>query len=143
MATLHKYYSEFNTKIKLNNETKENLLKSIKSIKSKIVKYFEEEKSDELQPTFEGQGSFEMNTTVNPIPIYDEDKGENLYKYDLDYGVYFAEKEGEDNKKEIDTWHSWVYNAVDDHTNTPSNSKNTCVRVNFRSEEHTSELQSH
>ena len=35
MATTHKYYSEFNTKIKLNNETKENLEKSIKSIKGK------------------------------------------------------------------------------------------------------------
>ena len=136
MATTHKYYSEFNTKVKLNNETKENLEKSIKSIKGKIVKYFEEKKKDELQPTFAGQGSFEMNTTVNPIPIYDEEKKKNLFKYDLDYGVYFTEKEYEDNKKKIDTWHSWVYNAVDDHTNTPSNSKNTCVRVNFADGHH-------
>jgi len=136
MATTHKYYSEFNTKIKLNNDTKENLEKSIKSIRGKITKYFEEEKTNELQPTFAGQGSFEMNTTVNPIPIYDEEKKKNLHKYDLDYGVYFTEKENEDNKKKIDTWHSWVYNAVDDHTNTPSNSKNTCVRVNFADGHH-------
>ena len=40
-----------------------------------------------------------MNTTVNPIPIYDEEKKKNLHKYDLDYGVYFTEKENEDNKK--------------------------------------------
>ncbi len=133
MATLHKYYSEFNTKVKLNNETKENLEKSIKSIKGKIVKYFEEEKPNELQPTFEGQGSFEMNTTVNPIPIYDNEKEKYLYKYDLDYGVYFNEK---DNKKSIDTWHSWVFNAVDDHTNTPTKAKNTCVRVNFADGHH-------
>ena len=58
MATTHKYYSEFNTKIKLNNDTKENLEKSIKSIRGKITKYFEEEKTNELQPTFAGQGSF-------------------------------------------------------------------------------------
>ncbi len=136
MATLHKYYSEFNTKVKLNNKTKENLLKSIRSIKEKIKKYFKEEKSNKLQPSFAGQGSFEMNTTVNPIPIYDEEKEKNLYKYDLDYGVYFTEKENENNKEKIDTWHSWVYNAVDDHTNTPSNSKNTCVRVNFADGHH-------
>ncbi len=77
-----------------------------------------------------------MNTTVNPIPIWDKKKEKYLYKYDLDYGVYFTEKDGEDNKKSIDTWHSWVYNAVDDHTNTPSNSKNTCVRVNFADGHH-------
>lgn len=136
MATLHKYYSEFNTTIKLNNDKKESLEKSIDSIKGKIIKYFKEEKKDELQPTFNGQGSFYMNTTVNPIPIYDEEKDKNLLKYDLDYGVYFLEKENENNKKKIDTWHSWIYNAVDDHTNTPSKSKNTCVRVNFADGHH-------
>ncbi|WP_370409234.1 cyclic GMP-AMP synthase DncV-like nucleotidyltransferase [Tenacibaculum dicentrarchi] len=136
MATLHKYYAEFNTIIKLNNDKKESLEKSIKSIKDKIVKYFKEEKTNELQPTFNGQGSFYMNTTVNPIPEFDEEKNKNLLKYDLDYGVYFLEKKNEDNKKKIDTWHSWVYNAVDDHTNTPSKSKNTCVRVNFADGHH-------
>ncbi|MCG8838931.1 hypothetical protein G1K37_11290 [Tenacibaculum dicentrarchi] len=136
MATLHKYYTEFNTIIKLNNDKKESLEKSIKSIKDKIVKYFKDEKTNELQPTFNGQGSFYMNTTVNPIPVFDEEKDKNLLKYDLDYGVYFLEKENEDNKKKIDTWHSWVYNAVDDHTNTPSKSKNTCVRVNFADGHH-------
>ncbi|XRE44942.1 hypothetical protein ACIVBQ_003146 [Tenacibaculum discolor] len=136
MATLHKYYSEFNTKISLNNDKKEGLEKSIKSIKDKIVNYFKDEKSNELQPTFAGQGSFEMNTTVNPIPVYDTENDKNLYKYDLDYGVYFTEKEGEENKKGINTWHSWVYNAVDDHTNTPTNTKNTCVRVNFADGHH-------
>ena len=60
----------------------------------------------------------------------------NLFKYDLDYGVYFTEIGNEDKKQKIDTWHSWVYNAVDDHTNTPSNSKNTCVRVNFADGHH-------
>ena len=136
MATLHKYYSEFNTKITLNNDKKEGLEKSIKSIKDKIVNYFKDKKTNELQPTFAGQGSFEMNTTVNPIPVYDSEKEKNLYKYDLDYGVYFTEKESEDNKKEINTWHSWVYNAVDDHTNNPTNTKSTCVRVNFADGHH-------
>jgi len=136
MATLHKYYSEFNSIIKLNNDKKEDLKRSIKSIKGKIVKYFKEKKPNELQPSFAGQGSFEMNTTVNPIPVYDKNKEKYLYKYDLDYGVYFFEKENENNKKSIDTWHSWVFNAVDDHTNTPTNSKNTCVRVNFADGHH-------
>ncbi len=136
MATLHKYYVQFNTTIALNSDKKEGLKKSIKSIKSKIEKYFEDEKPNELQPTFAGQGSFEMNTTVNPIPIYDEEKEKNLYKYDLDYGVYFTEKENEDNKKSINTWHNWVFDAVDDHTNTPTKSKMTCVRVNFADGHH-------
>jgi len=136
MATLHLYYSEFNKIIKLSSSHKEDLKKSIKSIKEKIVEYFKEKKPNELQPIFAGQGSIEMNTTINPIPVYDKEKEKYLYKYDLDYGVYFTEKENEDNKKSIDTWHGWVFNAVDDHTNTPSNSKDTCVRVNFSDGHH-------
>lgn len=136
MATLHKYYTEFNTKIKLNNDTKEGLLKSKRSIEDKIKKYFGEEKPKELQPIFAGQGSFEMNTTVNPIPVYDKENEKKLYKYDLDDGVYFIERENENNMKSINTWHSWVYEAVDGHTNTSTNTKSTCVRVNFADGHH-------
>lgn len=141
MASLHKEYTKFNfdkehnSGIKLSSTKKDGLIKSRNSIRDKIKKYFKEEKENELQPTFKPQGSFEMNTTVNPIPEYDEE-GNKLLKYDLDYGVYFVEKEDEDNKKSIDTWHNWVFNAVDDHTNTPTKDKATCVRVNFADGHH-------
>lgn len=134
MATLHKEFIKFNKDIKLTSTRKEDLVGSRNAIKERIKKYFREEKSRELQPKFHPQGSFEMNTTVNPIPEKD-DSGKTLRKYDLDYGVYFVENSGENNKKSISTWHDWVYNAVKSHTE-KSIRKNTCVRVYFSDGHH-------
>jgi hypothetical protein len=135
MATLHKEYNSFNSTIALNVNKKESLIKSRNGLKKKIKKYFEEEKKDEIQPKFWGQGSFEMNTTINPIKEVDE-LGNVLEKYDLDYGIYFIEKKDENNKRGINTWHEWVFNAVDGHTNTPPQKKNTCIRVIFADGHH-------
>lgn len=130
MATLHKEYTSFNSTVSLNKNKKDSLIKSRNSLKDKIKKYFKEEKADELQPKFWEQGSFAMNTTVNPIPVKDDEDNTHL-KYDLDYGIYFIEKEDEDNKKNIDTWHNWIYNSVENHTDNPPVRKTTCVRVIF------------
>jgi hypothetical protein len=50
--------------------------------------------------------------------------------------VYFVEIDNEDNRKEISTWHNWVFNAVDNHTGIPSKRKDTCVRVVFADGHH-------
>lgn len=135
MATLHKEYNNFNSTISLNNDKKESLLKSRNSLKKRIKKYFSEKKNDEIQPKFWSQGSFEMKTIVNPIPETD-DEGNLLMKYDLDYGIYFIETGNQDKKRSISAWHDWVYEAVDGHTNTPPQKKNTCVRVIFADGHH-------
>ena len=136
MATLHKEYNTFYNKIKLTDNRKDDLLGSRKEIRKKIKEWFSKNKSNKLQPTFKGQGSFEMDTTVNPVVVKDED-GKDLRKYDLDDGVYFNEKEGENNRENIDTWHNWVYEAVKGHTNTKDPvRKNTCVRVVFADGHH-------
>jgi hypothetical protein len=135
MATLHKEFIEFNRQIRLTDCRKDKLKNSRKDIKRKIRKWFKDNKPDELQPKFHGQGSFEMNTGVNPIPEYDND-GNTLLKYDLDFGVYFIEKEDEVNKKLIDTWHNWVYQAVEDHTNQKPIKKTTCIRVIYNDGHH-------
>lgn len=135
MATLNKEYTDFNLNIKLTPERKESLKSSRNEIRRKIKKWFKDNKPDELQPKFYGQGSFEMDTTVNPIPEYDKDNNK-LLKYDLDYGVYFIEIENEDHKQSINTWHDWVYKSVENHTNTPPIKKNTCVRVVFADGHH-------
>lgn len=135
MATLHKEYNSFNSTIALNTNKKESLIICRNALKKKIKTYFSEEKKDELQPKFWGQGSFEMNTTINPIKEVDG-SGNVLEKYDLDYGIYFIEKEDEDNKRSINTLHEWVFNAVDGHTNTPPQKKNTCIRVIFADGHH-------
>jgi hypothetical protein len=135
MATLHREFVLFNKEIKLTTNRKESLKTSRKTIKKRIKKWFSENKPNELQPKFWGQGSFEMNTTINPILTTNED-GEKILKYDLDYGVYFIEKVGEDNQRAIQTWHNWIFDAVDDHTNMDSIDKNTCVRVVFADYHH-------
>ncbi|MBN2867682.1 MAG: hypothetical protein JXK08_03325 [Flavobacteriaceae bacterium] len=135
MATLHKEFIAYDKDIKLNENRKTDLQKSKKDIRRKIKKWFAENKSEELQPKFKGQGSFEMDTCINPIPEYDSE-GNKLLKYDLDYGVYFIEKENEDNKKSINTWHDWIYESVENHTNKKPIRKTTCVRVVFSNGRH-------
>lgn len=130
MATLHKEFIGFNKAIKLTEAKKESLKKSRKELRKKIRNWFDINKPNELQPKFHGQGSFDMNTGVNPIPVYDIE-GKKLIKYDLDDGIYFIEIEGEDNRKGINTWHDWVFESVDNHTGEDSIKKTTCVRVVF------------
>jgi len=133
MAVLHKEYCAFNKTIRLDDSKKESLIKSRKALRKAIKSWFKENNPDEIQPKFHSQGSIEMNTTINPIREEDVD-GNKLLKYDLDDGVYFIGDE--DKKKSIDTWHNWVHEAVDDHTNQPSVRKTTCVRVVFADGHH-------
>lgn len=135
MARLHKEFTTYNGKIKLTAARKDSLKSSRKEIKKKIRKWFEENKPNELQPKFKGQGSFEMDTTVNPIPE-ENDSGNTLLKYDLDYGVYFIENKDKDNRRGITTWHDWVYESVEDHTEQKPRKKTTCVRVIFADGHH-------
>ncbi len=137
MAVLHKEFTKYNKEIKLTTSRKEKLKASRKEIKKKIRNWFKDNKPDELQPKFHGQGSFEMNTTVNPIPVKDEE-GNTLLKYDLDFGVYFIEKDEDDadNRQTIETWHNWVYNSVENHTDKKPIRKTTCIRVVFSDGHH-------
>lgn len=135
MAVLHKEYIKFDGEIKLTTSRKESLKTSRKNIRKRIRDWFKENKPDELQPKFHGQGSFEMNTTINPIVEYDENE-DPIRKYDLDYGVYFIEKKDKDNKRAINTWHDWVYESVEDYTDQLPKKKNTCIRVIFSDGRH-------
>jgi len=133
MAVLHKEYHKFNKTIRLDDSKKESLIKSRNAVRKAIKSWFKNNKPDEIQPKFHSQGSMEMNTTINPIPETDGD-GNELLKYDLDDGVYFIGEE--DQRKGIETWHNWIFDAVDNHTNQPSIRKATCVRVVFADGHH-------
>lgn len=131
MANCNNVFIEFNKIIRLSESKRERLKKSRKRLRDKIRKYFREEKEGEVQPKFHGQGSMSMDTIIEPIPREIEEDGETkkvLY-YDVDDGVYFI---GDlEDRKSIQTYHSWVKEAVDGHTDTPTVDKNTCVRVVF------------
>lgn len=130
MATLHKEYSGFNSDIRLNQSRIDSLNKSKKELRKKIRDWFATNKPNEIQPKFGGQGSFMMDTGVNPIPKYDKD-GNKLLKYDLDYGVYFLGTNDDEKKQNVTTWHNWVFKSVEKHTSKDPIDKNTCVRVIF------------
>lgn len=135
MAVLHKEFTKYNKEIKLSSTRKESLKKSSKELRKKIRKWFSENKPNELEPKFQSQGSMEMNTTTNPIVLYDEE-GNPIRKFDLDDGVYFIEKVGEDNKRNVDTWHDWIFQAVENHTGQTPIRKTTCIRVVFTDGHH-------
>ena len=135
MATLHRQFTQFNDKIRLTDNRKNQLIRSRDALRDKIDEYFYHYKSNELQPKFRSQGSFETDTAINPIPKYDRE-GNSILKYDLDDGVYFIEIDGENNRKHISTWHDWVFNAIQYHTNITPKRKNTCVRVIFAKGHH-------
>jgi hypothetical protein len=132
MATLHKEYNQFKKEILLEDKEKKGLKKSRKALRETIRNWFLDNKSDKLQPKFHSQGSFMMNTIINPIPVpSQEEKDKKLYKYDLDDGIYFIENANENNKENISTWHNWVYEAVNNHTKKETKRKQACVRVIF------------
>jgi len=135
MANLHKEYFQFKRNIEIPQKDIDTLFTNRNVLREKIRKYFREEKKDELQPKFTGQGSKYMGTLNKPIPVEGEN-GKAIYKYDLDDGIYFLENEGEDNRRAIDTWHNWVYNAVEDHTDTPPQKKKSCIRVLYADGHH-------
>jgi hypothetical protein len=126
MADLNKLFAKFNETITLSSTKKENLKTGRNALRKKIKDKFTEK--GRTNPKFCGQGSFMMKTTVNPID------GE----YDLDDGIYI---QGYSDKEQADwlvasTIHSWIIDAVENHTSTPLVDKNTCVRVIYVNDYH-------
>lgn len=128
MANCHSLFIKFNESITLTSTRKNKLKSSRNSLRSRIKKYIKDEKPDETQPMFHSQGSFAINTAVNPIP-----EDEKL-KYDLDDGIYFVDDI--EKRKDVATYHKWISDAVDEHTDESVIDKNTCVRVTFSDGHH-------
>lgn len=137
MANNHQSFIEFNKIITLDSNNTSELRKNRDALRAKIKKFFSDTKPGEIIPKFSAQGSFMMNTTINPLPLTVETKeGEikNVVPYDLDDGVYFLDKV--ENRKSVHTYHSWIQEAVKTHTIAGTKSKNTCVRVIYADGHH-------
>lgn len=133
MANCNNYFKEFDGKIQLTKTRKDNLKKSRKELRNRVRKWFKENKPDEIQPKFEGQGSFSMNTIINPIPRKEIVNGEEvtILSYDIDDGIYFIGNEDKDERVSPITYHKWIYKAVEGHTSRDPIDKNTCIRTLF------------
>ena len=126
----HKLFKEFNGKITLANSKQASLKNSRKALRKKIRNYFDDNKWD--RPKFTSQGSFPLQTNLNPIKEKDKD-GETIEPYDLDDGVYIICAESE--RLSVDAYHSRILNAVENHAKDEVD-KTTCVRVCFADGHH-------
>lgn len=121
---LQKEFNEFEDNISVSSSKEDRLRTGRDSIREKIKTEFSNK--DRSQPKFHMQGSFAMRTMIK----------EN--KYDIDDGVYI---QGYEDKPQEDwvtpaTVHRWIYDAVENQTSIKPTSKNTCIRVNYKSDYH-------
>jgi len=126
----HKLFGKFNSQIVLAKSKREKLKNSRRALRSKIRKYFIENEWD--QPKFNSQGSFPLQTNLNPIKTKDSD-GEIIEAYDLDDGVYIFCPEKD--RLTVDSYHSRITKAVQGHAKGESD-KTTCVRVIYTDGHH-------
>ena len=123
MANCHKIFLKFNNSIALTSDRKKTLRTSRDAVREKIRKYFRE-KQNGFTPKFHGQGSFMMNTIIEPSD------GE----FDIDDGIYFqVEKEP---SYRVSTFHQWIYEAINSHTKEKPSDRNTCVRLIYAGQYH-------
>ena len=126
--TLHEAFIKFDDTIKISQNKRDSILRSRDAVRDKIRTYFKDE-LHENQPEFMRQGSFAINTALNPLP----DK-----EVDIDDGLYLNNVDENDEStwptpKEI---HSIVMNALEGHTQDGCEDKTSCVRVIYRKNYH-------
>ena len=75
---LHSEFQSFNEAIKLTQSRKDKILNSRNAVREKIRSYFKNELHIN-QPKFLRQGSFAINTALNPLPDDEVDIDDGLY----------------------------------------------------------------
>lgn len=122
MADTSSLFRKFNDRIKLTESKKEELRISRDAIRNDIKDWLLA--NGEGVASFRIQGSFAMNTTVNPIGNDD---------YDIDFGLHLNKYKD----TEMLTWpepktvHNWVISAVTGRTSGDPINKDACVRVSY------------
>jgi len=126
----HKLFSNFDETIRLNNSKIAKLKTNRKALRDKIREHFKT--NNWGTPKFYSQGSFPLNTNLNPIKKTTSD-GDVKEEYDLDDGVYFICPK--DERKETATYHDRIKKAVNGHADSVAD-KTTCVRVVYANGHH-------
>lgn len=129
MANNNEQFKAFHDAIKATESRKKTLRQNRDALREKIRKYFKDNHDDYIQPKFCWQGSFAMNTILNPTK--DED---GLGAYDLDDGIYFVGDESD--KKDLEWYHTEIYEAVKDHTSKGAEDNDPCVTVLYADGHH-------
>ena len=127
MANLHQAFIDFNEKIKLTEFKKADIRRRRDVVRDKIRTFFKDELKYN-QPKFQSQGSFTINTALNPI---------NGNEVDIDDGIYLQHVSQDENEwpspREV---HKFIVKALDDHTKDGCESKTSCVRLTYANDFH-------
>ncbi len=122
MSDCHSEFISFDKTISLTKQEKERLMISRNSIEKRIRVHLDS--INYYEPTFRGQGSFELGTIVRPVSG----------RYDLDLGVYFEELCGHPRDwPTTETVHKHLANSVRGKTSIKPIDKGSCVRVIYKS----------
>lgn len=125
MADCSNQFSKLLGNISLTDTEETTLRKNRDALRERIKSYFSSRNLN--QPTFCGQGSFSMRTTIR----------EPNNEYDIDDGLYLnhlpADKKDWPNTEDI---HKLVVDSVDGHTDKKIEDKNKCVRVPYSDGHH-------
>ncbi|MBN2789644.1 MAG: hypothetical protein JXR69_05605 [Candidatus Delongbacteria bacterium] len=123
MLNFHKEFCDFNKKIKLTKTKKEKILKSRNAVRDKIRTYFKDELKINI-PLFKSQGSFVINTALNPKEDIEVDIDDGLYLRHVD--------EDSDSWPKPNEIHQDILKSLVGHTQDGCESKTSCVRVYYR-----------
>lgn len=127
---IDKEFKDFNRTVRLDQAKRDKLKTHRKSLRKRIREYFDEKGWQ--KPGFASQGSFPLETNVNPIRVKDGD-GNWIEEYDLDDGVYFICPE--DDREYAKTYHDRILEAIEGHTK-EAQPKPSCVRVIYSDGHH-------
>lgn len=118
-----KEFENFHDVIRISSKKRDKLLGNKDALRKKIIKHFQEKERE--KPKFYIQGSMDQNVSTGINPLNGD--------YDIDDGVYLQGYLTDDVTPE--TAHKWIFDAVDGHTNEPTEDKAKCVRVNYANNE--------
>ena len=127
MANCHNLFQSFNQVIKLTESRRHALLLARNNLRDRMGSSFENQKNklpSVHQLSFQTQGSFVMDTIINPIS---ED-------YDLDDGVYFMGDLNRNQRPPTKLFHNFVEASVSSGNEAVQDviDKDTCVRVRYK-----------
>ena len=122
MANCHNLFEKFDKdELAIPKNKLSDLMKSRDALRTRILDHFAEQHPD-YKPTFFIQGSYKMKTMIRT----EEDT------CDLDDGIRFLQEPDVSGT----TLQTWVRDAVDGQTSTPSVHKTKCIRVIYAAEYH-------
>lgn len=126
MLDLNNLFLDFCDSISLTKTYKNKITKGRDALRDKIDNKFKAK--ERKKPKYCTQGSYAMKTAIMPL---DDDE------FDLDNGVYLqGYSSNQDEWPIASTVHSWVKEAVSNHTSNDPIDKNTCIRVVYEDKYH-------